>query len=105
MMLMAERHRLFADNARPGHVVGAHELGPRPAQARRKEDAAENRHPRDGVEAAVEDLCHGLHLGVRKLSPEGPANPMPRSGRGGRPTRPASWAADCAPVMPTSLQR
>src|SRR6266480_4110634 len=66
VVLMAERHRLLADHARAGDVIGAHEFGPRPAQARHDEDAAKDTHARDGVEAAVEDLRHRLRLGVRR---------------------------------------
>src|SRR5205823_805588 len=58
VMLMAKRHRLIADNAHAGDVIGAHIFGPRPAQPSHDEDAAEDADLGKRIEATVENLSH-----------------------------------------------
>ncbi len=58
MMLMAEWHRLIADNALLRHIRRAVDLGNEPQQAHDDEQRTEYGDPRKGVGAGMEDLRH-----------------------------------------------
>src|SRR5438128_55908 len=95
MMLMAERHRLIAHHAGPGHVIGADELGPRPTEQDNQEHAPEDTDLGEHIETAVENLGHGaaLHSQGRPRSPHATSSEVTRrNGKGrGLPVVSTAW--------------
>jgi hypothetical protein len=63
-MFVTEWDRLLTDNVSFGEIVGAECGCQQPARHTQEENRGENRDPRDGVRAAMEELGHHpLHLG------------------------------------------
>src|SRR5439155_13649213 len=67
VMFVTEWHRLLADDADAGHVIGAHELRPHPAKAGDQEHASEDARPGHRVETAMKDLGHTRELHANRL--------------------------------------
>jgi len=62
VVLVAERHRLLAQDAGTRDIIRPAEFRCHPSQAGKDEDRAQDAHLGDDVEAAVKNLRHECHL-------------------------------------------